>query len=188
MERRWRGGKGNVWDGESGDGLKGGSIFWRWNQKNSFVMKDKEEAGKCYKEVGEASQICGGIGERLLLSKVGHGWLTSPFSHGPLRYGGTRQDEMQGQVLCGFVRCGGGQLFKGIRTVQGDQGMYEVDSRYRISQPYWHILALKIEHNIAFSRGGAHLPIAHALRLLSTQELRFGLTKLKLRKSHFFCF
>ena len=36
---------------------------------------------------------------------------------------------MQGQVLCGFVRCGGGQLFKGIRTVQGDQGMYEVDSK-----------------------------------------------------------
>ena len=32
--------------------------------------------------------------------------------------------------------------------------------------------------NIAFARGGAHLPIAHALRLLSTQELRFGLTKL----------
>ena len=37
--------------------------------------------------------------------------------------------------------------------------------------------------NIAFARGGAHLPIAHALRLLSTQELRFWLTKLKLRKS-----
>ena len=28
--------------------------------------------------------------------------------------------------------------------------------------------------NIAFARGGAHLPIAHALRLLSTKELRFG--------------
>ena len=39
--------------------------------------------------------------------------------------------------------------------------------------------------NIAFARGGAHLPIAHALRLLSTQELRFGLTKLKLRKNNF---
>ena len=36
--------------------------------------------------------------------------------------------------------------------------------------------------NIAFAKGGTHLPIAHALRLLSTQELRFGLTKLKLRK------
>ena len=36
--------------------------------------------------------------------------------------------------------------------------------------------------NIAFARGGAHSPIAHALRLLSTQELRFGLTKLNLRK------
>ena len=32
--------------------------------------------------------------------------------------------------------------------------------------------------NIAFARGGAHLPIAHALRLLSTQEL-------KLRKNNF---
>ena len=28
--------------------------------------------------------------------------------------------------------------------------------------------------NIAFTKGDAHLPIAHALRLLSTQELRFG--------------
>ena len=37
-------------------------------------------------------------------------------------------------------------------------------------------------YNIAFARGGAHLPLAHALRLLSTQELRFWLTKLKLRK------
>ena len=36
--------------------------------------------------------------------------------------------------------------------------------------------------NIAFAIGGAHLPIAHALRLLSTQELRFGLSKLNLRK------
>ena len=44
---------------------------------------------------------------------------------------------------------------------------------------------LKTFHNIAFARGGAHLPIAHALRLLSTQELRFGLTKLKLRKNNF---
>ena len=40
--------------------------------------------------------------------------------------------------------------------------------------------------NIAFARGGAHFPIAHTLRLLSTQELRFGLTKLKLRKIIFF--
>ena len=39
--------------------------------------------------------------------------------------------------------------------------------------------------NIAFARGGAHLPIAHALRLLSTKELRFGLTKLNLRKNNF---
>ena len=36
--------------------------------------------------------------------------------------------------------------------------------------------------NIAFARGGSHLPIAHALRLLSTQELRCGLMKLNLRK------
>ena len=45
-------------------------------------------------------------------------------------------------------------------------------------------LGLKLIHsvNIAFARGGAHLPIAHALRLLSTKELQFGLTKLKLRK------
>ena len=35
-----------------------------------------------------------------------------------------------------------------------------------------------VRTNIAFARGGAHLPIAHALRLLSTKELRFGLTKL----------
>ena len=41
---------------------------------------------------------------------------------------------------------------------------------------------LRISTNIAFARGGAHLPIAHALRLLSTQELRFGLMKLNLRK------
>ena len=40
----------------------------------------------------------------------------------------------------------------------------------------------KRRKNIAFARGGAHLPIAHALRLLSTQELRFGLTKLNLIK------
>ena len=38
--------------------------------------------------------------------------------------------------------------------------------------------------NIEFARGGAHLPIAHALRLLSTKELRFGLTKLNLRKNN----
>ena len=38
---------------------------------------------------------------------------------------------------------------------------------------------------IAFARGGAHLPIAHALRLLSTKELRFGLTKFNLRKNNF---
>ena len=42
--------------------------------------------------------------------------------------------------------------------------------------------------NIALARGGAHLPIAHVVRLLSTQELRFGLTKLQLRKSQLFCF
>ena len=34
---------------------------------------------------------------------------------------------------------------------------------------------LKNTKDIAFARGGAHLPIAHALGLLSTQ--RFGLTK-----------
>ena len=39
--------------------------------------------------------------------------------------------------------------------------------------------------NIAFARGGAHLPIAHALRLLSTQELRFGLTKLRKKEEIF---
>ena len=32
--------------------------------------------------------------------------------------------------------------------------------------------------NIAFARGGAHLPIAHALRLLSTKELQFVRVKL----------
>ena len=42
-----------------------------------------------------------------------------------------------------------------------------------------------IYKNIAFARGGAHLPIAHALRLLSTKELRFGLTKLNLRTNNF---
>ena len=36
--------------------------------------------------------------------------------------------------------------------------------------------------NIAFARGSAHLPIAHALHLLSTQELRFGLTKLNSKR------
>ena len=41
---------------------------------------------------------------------------------------------------------------------------------------------VRMYDNIAFARGGAHLSIAHALRLLSTQELRFGLTKLNLRK------
>ena len=40
---------------------------------------------------------------------------------------------------------------------------------------------MAIFENIAFARGGAHLPIAHALRLLSTQELQFGLTKLKFK-------
>ena len=40
------------------------------------------------------------------------------------------------------------------------------------------------EKNIAFARGGAHLPIAHALCLLSTKELRFGLTKLNLKKNN----
>ena len=43
----------------------------------------------------------------------------------------------------------------------------------------------KKKKNIAFARGVAHLPIAHALRLLSTKELRFGLTKLNLRKNNF---
>ena len=37
-----------------------------------------------------------------------------------------------------------------------------------------------VRTNIVFPRGGAHLPIAHALRLLSTQEIQFGLTQLKL--------
>ena len=41
----------------------------------------------------------------------------------------------------------------------------------------------KTSRNIAFARGGAHLPIAHALRLLSTQELQFGLTKLNSKKN-----
>ena len=36
------------------------------------------------------------------------------------------------------------------------------------------LVKVVIKSNIAFARGGAHLPIAHALRLLSTQELRFG--------------
>ena len=57
---------------------------------------------------------------------------------------------------------------------------------------YWNILEksdmfeIFYKHdnilNIAFARWGAHLPIAHTLRLLSSQELRFGLTKLNLRK------
>ena len=38
---------------------------------------------------------------------------------------------------------------------------------------------VKVSLDIAFARGGAHLPIAHALRLLSTQELRSGLTKIE---------
>ena len=46
------------------------------------------------------------------------------------------------------------------------------------------LLNLKKKENIAFARGGAQLPIAHAIRLLSTQELRFGLTKLNLRKNN----
>ena len=29
------------------------------------------------------------------------------------------------------------------------------------------------------AEGGAHLPITHALRLLSTQELRVGMTKIE---------
>ena len=41
------------------------------------------------------------------------------------------------------------------------------------------------DKNIAFARGGAHLTIAHALRLLSTKELRFGLTKFNLRRNNF---
>ena len=46
-------------------------------------------------------------------------------------------------------------------------------------------LGRKVNVNIAFARGGSHLPIAHALRLLSTKELRFGLTKLNSRKNNF---
>ena len=48
--------------------------------------------------------------------------------------------------------------------------------------PYSKAIKLVLENktNIAFARGGAHL--AHACRMLSTQELRFGLTKLKLRR------
>ena len=42
-----------------------------------------------------------------------------------------------------------------------------------------------VRTNIAFARGGAHLPITHALRLLSTKELQFGLTKFKLRTNNF---
>ena len=34
-------------------------------------------------------------------------------------------------------------------------------------------MIMKSYNNIAFARVGAHLPIAHALRLLSTKELRF---------------
>ena len=40
-------------------------------------------------------------------------------------------------------------------------------------------------YEYACAEGGAHLPIAHALRLLATKELRFGLTKLNLRKNNF---
>ena len=50
-----------------------------------------------------------------------------------------------------------------------------------------HLLKNRIDKcdklgNIAFAKGRDHLPIAHAIHLLSTQELRFGLTKLKLRR------
>ena len=41
------------------------------------------------------------------------------------------------------------------------------------------VMHLKSSPHIAFTKRGAQLPIAHALRLLSNQELRFGLTKLK---------
>ena len=41
---------------------------------------------------------------------------------------------------------------------------------------------MKLLKDIAFARGGAHLPIAQALRLLSTQELRFGWKKLNSKK------
>ena len=43
----------------------------------------------------------------------------------------------------------------------------------------------RFRYYIAFAGGGAHLPIAHALRLLYSKELRFGLTKLNLRKNNF---
>ena len=46
--------------------------------------------------------------------------------------------------------------------------------------------SITLKENIAFAKGGAHLPIAHALRLLSTHELRFGLTRLKLRRKKIF--
>ena len=56
-------------------------------------------------------------------------------------------------------------------------------------QFFRHILKeirqLRTMSNIAFARGGAHLPIAHALRLLSTKDLWFGLKKLNLRKNNF---
>ena len=45
-----------------------------------------------------------------------------------------------------------------------------------------HPSKVKDRKNIAFARGGAHLPIAHALRLLSNQKLRLGLTKLSSKK------
>ena len=44
------------------------------------------------------------------------------------------------------------------------------------SSDYWKtsktlcVLAIR-NHNIAFARGGAHLPIAHALLLLSSKEI-----------------
>ena len=70
----------------------------------------------------------------------------------------------------------------------GDREVHNICSEIKQVEPDTPESSVEIVSNMAFARGGAHLPIAHALRLLSTQELRFGLTKLKLRKSHFFCF
>ena len=36
--------------------------------------------------------------------------------------------------------------------------------------------------SICVHRGGAHLPIAHAVRLMSTQELRFWVDEIELEK------
>ena len=52
-----------------------------------------------------------------------------------------------------------------------------VNKEIEFTKDIFERVVKKLE-NIAFARGGAHLPTAHALRLLSTGELRFGLTKL----------